>query len=325
MESWISNKALNENGFDELLEHWNNQNQPNNPVAASSLFNGMVSPMSQTPIGGVIWYHGTANIGRGEQYSRLFPLFIKNWRDHFQSNLPFYFVQPSPFRFEDLSREALPEIWDAQLRTFKKTANSGMVVTTDLSDSQMVHNNHKLTIAKRLSQWAFAQCYLSKLSKPKPEQPDSPPNTTVETSARAEIKPQEPTGVPPSASNDTESAASNLSETVELDCSGPIFESAKTLGNKVVVTFRYANSGLKLNSDIKNGLTICGDDKKFVPASAKINGSQLEVFHPDISNPVAVRYGWSDTAKPFLTNATGLPASPFRTDDFPLSSSGIEF
>ena len=333
LESWISNRALKDNGFNELLDYWNNQNQPNNPAAASSLFNGMVSPMSQTPIGGVLWYHGTANIGRGEQYSRLFPLFIKNWREHFQSDLPFYFVQPSPFRFEDLSSEALPEIWDAQLKTFKKTNGTGMVVTTDLADAQMVHNNHKLTISKRLSSWAFANCYFAVLSKPKPANPNSSENETIQASTNTSVTPQIQEDSVKSRETESDGSAfdSAKSDDVisaqvdQVDCSGPIFESAKTDGNKIVLTFRYADSGLKLNSDVTHGFTICGEDKKFLPAQVKIDGSQLEVFHAEIDSPVAVRYGWTDTARPALTNSTGLPASPFRTDEFQLSSSGIEF
>ena len=56
-----------------------------------------------------------------------------------------------------------------------------------------------------------------------------------------------------------------------------------------------------------------------------INGNVVIVSSPEIKQPIAVRFGWSDTAKPNLVNGAGLPASPFRTDDFPLNSVGAAF
>ena len=334
LESWIPTSILKAEEFTELLEHWSNQNAPSNPQAASSLFNGMVSPLAQTPIAGVIWSHGTANIGRGEQYSRLFPLFIKSWRAHFRSNeLPFYFVQPAPYRFEDLATDALPEIWDAQLKTFKSSSKLGMVVTTDLADSQLVHNKHKLTIAKRLSDWAFSGCYFAAVNKTKPPSTDQKPNQDDKAETQKAETQNDPDGSDVAeavgetseitdSGNDSSADNSALSKNA---CSGPIYESAKTEGNTIIVEFRYAQGGLKIDSDLENCFSICGADKKFMPAKARVDGSKLVVSHPDIEKPVAVRYAWKDTAQPVLTNSTGLPAAPFRTDAFTLTSSGIEF
>lgn len=320
---------LEAQGCKQLLEHWSDKNEPSNPQAASSLFNGMVSPLAQTPIGGVIWYHGTANIGRGEQYSRLFPLFIKSWRTHFRSNeLPFYFVQPAPYRFEDLGTDALPEIWDAQLKTFKTTSKLGMVVTTDLADPQLVNNRHKLTIAKRLSGWAFKHCYFAALAKKNPTTTDSEkPNegTNVEIERGPQESKQENRENSDGANSDGANSDGANSAVNQNICSGPIYDSAKIEGNSIVIAFRYAQSELKISQDAKNSFTICGEDKKFVTAQVRVDGQRLIVSHPDIKIPIAVRYAWTDTAQPGLTNSSGLPAAPFRTDDFPLTSSGIEF
>ena len=70
------------------------------------------------------------------------------------------------------------------------------------------------------------------------------------------------------------------------------------------------------------GFAVAGEDKVFHPAKAEIKGDKVVVTCPEVSTPVAVRYGWVNFAKPTLNffNADGLPATPFRTDDFPLTT-----
>ncbi|MCL5270224.1 MAG: hypothetical protein M1457_06680 [bacterium] len=65
------------------------------------------------------------------------------------------------------------------------------------------------------------------------------------------------------------------------------------------------------------GFTICGADRQFVPAQARIAGNTVEVWNDAVKQPAAVRYGWANYVFTNLANAEGLPASPFRTDDFP--------
>ena len=66
------------------------------------------------------------------------------------------------------------------------------------------------------------------------------------------------------------------------------------------------------------GFTICGSDRKFRAAMAEIEGRKVVVHTPLVPEPVAVRYGWTDYPIVNLFNREGLPASPFRTDDFPM-------
>jgi len=63
---------------------------------------------------------------------------------------------------------------------------------------------------------------------------------------------------------------------------------------------------------------IAEQDHVFIPAKAVIEGDTIVVSSSDIQNPVAVRYAWSNWARPNLFNSAGLPASSFRTDDWPL-------
>ena len=62
--------------------------------------------------------------------------------------------------------------------------------------------------------------------------------------------------------------------------------------------------------------TIAGDDKKFVAATATIEGGSVVVRADGVKKPVAVRFGWHQEAEPNLSNKEGLPASPFRTDSW---------
>lgn len=68
------------------------------------------------------------------------------------------------------------------------------------------------------------------------------------------------------------------------------------------------------------GFTIAGQDRKFVNARAEVQGDKVVVSSPAVKMPVAVRHGWSNYPLVNLYNGVGLPASPFRTDDFPLST-----
>jgi sialate O-acetylesterase len=97
--------------------------------------------------------------------------------------------------------------------------------------------------------------------------------------------------------------------------SGPIYKSMKVEGNKIRLDFDHVGGGL-IASDGKplTEFTIAGEDKKFVPAVAEIDGQTVVVHSDAVANPVSVRFGWQDCAQPNFANKEGLPTSPFRTD-----------
>ena len=109
--------------------------------------------------------------------------------------------------------------------------------------------------------------------------------------------------------------------------SGPIYDTKSIDQDRIRISFRHTHGGLAIRNDEPEltCFTICGEDGKFVPAEAKIEGDRLIVSSPDVKNPVEVRFAWNDSDQPNLVNAQGLPASPFRTDDFPLISEGRDF
>lgn len=99
--------------------------------------------------------------------------------------------------------------------------------------------------------------------------------------------------------------------------SGPVYDKCKVEGDKVILNFTSIGSGLVCKGDKLTGFTIAGADKKFYNAEARIDGDKIVVNSDAVKEPVAVRFGWSDYPVVNLFNKEGVPASPFRTDDWP--------
>jgi sialate O-acetylesterase len=99
--------------------------------------------------------------------------------------------------------------------------------------------------------------------------------------------------------------------------SGPVYDTYKIEGNKIRIRFNHTEGGLKTkdNEEI-NGFAMAGVNRKFYWATAEIEGDEIVVSSPDVDFPVAVRYAWADNPLCNLYNGIGLPASPFRTDDW---------
>ena len=280
-EAWTSRKGLEATPrFKPMLEYWDgrddeSQNRPN------VLFNAMIAPLKEVQFRGVLWYQGETNNGRGEQYGDLLPAMIADWRQYFQSpEMPFYFVQLAPYRYEKKTPESLPEMWDAQLKTLKRVKHVGMVVTTDLAIVTDPNPKNKQEVGRRLATIAACKVYQERLAEDK----------------RPKV------------------------------CSGPIFESMQINANKIRLTFQNAD-GLKARSTDEplTGFEVASEDQKFAPVEAVVVDGVVELNCPAKTTPVAVRFGWTDTFVSPLINSAGLPASSFRTDDFPLLSEGKDF
>src|SRR5207244_11986083 len=104
---------------------------------------------------------------------------------------------------------------------------------------------------------------------------------------------------------------------VDLVQLGPEGETLITASGAKRVGIWDVKTGQPISPSLK-GFSICGEDKKFVWATAEIQGDRVVVSSAAVSKPVAVRYGWADFPVVNLWNKEGLPASPFRTDDFPM-------
>ncbi len=100
--------------------------------------------------------------------------------------------------------------------------------------------------------------------------------------------------------------------------SGPLYAGHKITGSDVTIIFTHADGGLTAKGGELKGFVVAGDDREWKPALTKIDGDKIIVSTPDGANAAAVRYAWASDPEWSLTNVAGLPASPFRTDDWPI-------
>lgn len=246
-----------------------------NPNQPAVLYNGMLAPVIPFNIRGAIWYQGESNVGRAHEYATLFPAMIADWRNRFgQGDFPFLFVQLAPYKYDGKwengvysGSNKLAELWDSQLKTLA-VPNTGMCVTTDITNVNDIHPKNKQDVGKRLAMWALANTYGQK----------------------------------------------------DLVYSGPLYDSHEIEGNKIRIKFKH---GVGLTAKDDKPLTyfqIAGEDQKFVEAKATIEGDTIVVTSDAVQKPASVRFAWNAVAEPNLFNKAGLPASPFRTDNWKLTT-----
>jgi len=271
---------------------------PKNSPIACHLFNGMINPITPCTITGAVWYQGESNAVRAWQYRIAFPLLIKDWRAHWGlGDFPFYFCQLANLGHP--STQPAENNW-AELRESQSLAlklpNTGQAVLVDIGDPGNIHPRDKKDAGERLAFIALANTYHEK-----------------------------------------------------IPYSGPVYASNKIENDKIRVSFQHADGGLvakPLNeidkayyvdnpqkappaptspkSDLQ-GFSICGADHKWVWADAKIDGATVLVWSDQVPQPAAVRYAWDGNPTCNLYNGADLPASPFRTDDFPLSTADVRY
>jgi sialate O-acetylesterase len=122
-------------------------------------------------------------------------------------------------------------------------------------------------------------------------------------------------------------AAMALKQTygVDVPAWSPRYKSMQVKGNKVELTFTSVQNGFKDNNAIK-GFEVAGADQHFYPAQVTISGSKLIVSASQVTQPVAVRYAWSDdTGYANLYNKEGFPVAPFRTDNWKAKTAGASY
>ncbi|HEY3328645.1 MAG TPA: sialate O-acetylesterase [Capsulimonadaceae bacterium] len=257
------------------------------PSGAGHLYNGMIAPIAGYGIKGTIWYQGEANGGRGWEYKTLLATMITDWRKKWgQGDFPFLFVQLAPFMSltpTPLPRNAngWPDLREAQRQVSLTLPNTGMAVITDQGDIRDIHPQRKEPVGVRLALIARATVYGEK----------------------------------------------------GIEYSGPMFDSLKVEGSTARVKFTHA-TGMKAIEihDVKDdgpliasaekvlGFEVAGADQVYYAADAKIDGTSILVSNPNVTIPVAVRYGWANYPVANLSNGAGLPATPFKSDNWSWAS-----
>jgi sialate O-acetylesterase len=252
-----------------------------NPRIPTVLFNGMVHPLIPYAIKGAIWYQGEANAGAPVEYRTLFPTMITDWRTQWaQGDFPFFFVQLANFmkRQPDPGNSNWAALREAQAKTLS-LANTGMAVTIDIGEGEDIHPRDKEDVGHRLSLAALDVAYGQK-----------------------------------------------------AEDSGPVYQSMTVEGNKIRIKLDHVGQGLTTGvppphfhpgeartvDPTVQGFALAGADQKFVWAHAVIDGDTVVVSSDTVTTPVAVRYAWADNPANNLYNKDGLPAVPFRTDDWPV-------
>ncbi len=280
----------------------------------TELYNGMIAPLIPYGINGAIWYQGESNAGRAYQYRSLMADLIKNWRrDWGQGDFTFLQVQLAPWdrnkkrSIAEITKEPGDSDWaelrEAQVHVAKVLPKAGIAVITDVGDKDDIHPAKKKPVGQRLALAAQAIAYGRKINY------SGPMYKSVKfDDGQATI----------SFEHTAKGLAAGLPSTTTLPAAdGNVVTSPVT--PTVETTYSYGGGvEIVMGRDVKlTGFQIAGEDKKFYWADAMIRGKTVVVGSPNVPQPASVRYGWSDYPVVNLYNSAGLPASPFRTDDWP--------
>ena len=177
-EAWIDRKTL-EFDFTDILYNWTENDfiqdwvrgraalnikkstnkQQRHPYEPCYLYETGIEPLQQYPIRGIIWYQGESNAQNMETHERLFPLLVNSWRENWQEELPFYYVQLS-----SIDRPSWTWFRDSQRQMMQEIPNCGMAVSSDRGDSLNVHPRYKREIGERLARWALNRTYGHRLT-----------------------------------------------------------------------------------------------------------------------------------------------------------------
>lgn len=260
-----------------------NADTPIKPFTPTAIYNSMVHPLTPLALRGAIWYQGESNAEDGAAYYRKKHALVNGWRQAFQNpKLAFYWVQLCNFRTPGVTPgggDGWAKIREAQARALD-LPDTGMAVIIELADVDNpddIHPKNKQDVGARLAQWALHQTYGKK----------------------------------------------------ELVPSGPLFAEHQIKGEEIIVSFRHVGSGLMVGKkeglsptkEIKGGIlkhfSIAGEDKQWHWADARIKGDRVVLSSLMVRKPVAARYAYTmNPADANLYNKEGLPAGPFRTDDW---------
>lgn len=278
IEPWVPLPVLAQLGMDRSTD-------PKDMRA--ELYNGMIHPLHQVTLKGILWYQGESNAKDPLGYARLFPGLITSWRAGFaRPDLPFIFAQLASYGSSfDGEGEAWAWLRDAQAKalTLPQTA---MVVTIDVGEFQDIHPQAKDIVAERMVRHALA-------IDGRPQIASGPQYKSMRVQGNRCLL------------------------TFEHVANGLRTQSVAMNKQKNLPPGKDPEAYV-VPADHVAGFTICGADGIFHPAQAHIIGATVDVSASDVPVPVAVRYGWANFALCNLYNSEGLPAVPFRTDQAPV-------
>lgn len=247
--------------------------------AFTKMYYGMFEPASMFTVKGMIWYQGESNVGSPDYTERLMAA-VELWKSGFElERLPFYLVEIAPYNYNKGYEMLSADLREQQLRVASLLPESGLACTNDLVYEYEFNNIHPAQ--KKAVGQRLAMLALSKTYG---------------------------MGNP---------------------CEGPVYSGMTVKEGTAVILFENAQDGFYNYGEFK-GFEVAGEDRVFHPAHAETTfvreqGTRgfmgriaIKVSCPEVPVPVAVRYGYGPFVPGNLRNAAGLPAYPFRTDDWPL-------
>ncbi len=260
------------------------------PLGNSSvIFNGTIHPLTNYAIDAVLWYQGESDASRAYEYRSALGAMIADWREKWKRpHLPFYICQLHAYgaKKPEPGESEFAELRESQAAMLK-LPGTAMTVLMDMGESGDDHPRNKRAVGERLASLVLAKQFGK-----------------------------------------------------NVPYAGPVFAAHKIEGRRIRIQFSHTEGGLsarqlpatfdvntlagKTAPLVRNspqsaleGFTICGDDRRWVWADARIEGNTVLVWSATVPRPIAVRYGWANNPTVNLENGSGLPAAPFRTDDFP--------
>ncbi|MCF7847223.1 MAG: sialate O-acetylesterase [Kiritimatiellales bacterium] len=271
---------------------------------ASGFYNGMIAPLQNYAIKGMLWYQGSGNartIERSEQYPVVWRTLVESWREQWGINFPMYYVQLSThMKYSPIPKDDDPSARYANLAWIRESQtacravpNTEMACIIDIGFQGHAHAPGKDRVGQRVARIMAAKTY------------------GIDTVYR-----------------------------------GPNVSNVRFEGSDVVITFDHVAGGLEtravdaqpddeeiaegmppvsVSADELAGFALCGSDRGFYWATDAeiVSSNQVRVSNVvDVPQPVALRYAWQSYPRCNLFNSEGLPAEPFRTDNYEYLSSG---
>lgn len=285
LETWMSSTKLTGDPELSIISGRNTYIEAGKAANAHSVhYNGQIHPLVGYPLKGFLWYQGESNTKRAPEYRFMMKKLIEDWRSLWnQGDLPFYYVQ-------------MFNIWGASEYEESNWA--------DIRDQQS-----DLLFDKTVAN--IGMC----ISIDTNEDP-----TNSNESIRMHPRNKKPVG--------QRLARIILKDVYNADilAEGPVLNGYTINDNAVHLYFKNYGDGLKIKdgeSTLK-GFVVCGDNKQFKSATASIINDSTVVLQNDmITTPTHVRYAWARNPICNLHNSENLPARPFRTDDWELTSYSI--
>lgn len=248
----------------------------------SFLYNGMIYPLVPYTLSGFLWYQGETNRFDGKHYGPMFRRLINAWRQEWRNA---HGVKEGnenlilPFYFVQLAPYAYSNLPNRGVKT--------PLLLPIVRDAQ----------ASVLDMPNTGMAVITDHGDPKDIHP----------------RKKKPVGY--------RLANLALRHTYQFDvlANSPQVDNIEYLGDKVHLSFNYAEGLKASDNEVLTWFELAGKDKQFYSAKAKIIENKVVVFSPDVKEPIAIRFAWHELANPNLVNSAGLPAIGFRSDNWPIS------